>query len=506
MTLTTQPVQGVMAPAAGTGADRYGAAAGRRRWIVLVILCVGQLMIVLDATVVNVALPTIQRELHFSQASLAWVVNAYLITFGGFLLLAGRLGDLIGRRRVLLAGLGAFVVSSMLCGLAPRAGVLVGARFLQGASAAMIAAMVLGIISPMFPEPRERTRALSVFAFVAIGGASLGLVLGGVITYLLTWHWIFFINVPVGVAALLLGKRLIPQHDGIGIRAGADILGAVLVTGAPMLAVYGLVNAASKGWASAPTVGPLVGALALAGLFVAVEARVKTPIVPLRIFRHRNLTSATIVRTLFPMGGFAFNFLAALYFQHLLGFTPLVIGLAFLPSSAITGFFSLAVTPWLLGRCGPKVLVVSGLALITAGLLAFAPVPTHADFAINILPTMLLTGVGFGLMFMPSVSIAMSDVAPQEAGLASGLTNVAVQIGAAIGVAAIATLSTARTKHLLAEHQSVAISLAGGYRAGLLAAAGCTTASLLAAIFLLQPRQPATRPVEASVSDRVTTT
>jgi EmrB/QacA subfamily drug resistance transporter len=479
--LTSSPAE-----RAGVGGD---SAKSSRRWVALLILCTGQLMIVLDATVVNVALPTIQRELHFSQASLAWVVNAYLLTFGGLLLLCGRLGDLLGRTHMFLTGLAAFVVSSMLCGLAPTAGVLVAARFVQGASAAMVAAMVLGIISPMFPGPRERTKALSIFAFVAIGGGSLGLVLGGVITDLLGWHWIFFINVPVGALAFVLGKRFIEPQPGIGIRQGADIAGAILVTSIPMLTVYAVVNAANSGWGSPLTVGPLLGALALAGLFIVVEERARTPLVPLSIFRHRNLVSATIVRTLFPMGGFGFNFVGALYLQHVLGYSPLLTGLVFLPSTALTGFFSLAITPWLMTRFGPKALVVSGLILITAGLLAFIPVPVHGRVVSNVLPTMILMGAGFGLLFMPSVSIAMSDVTPRESGLASGLVNVAVQLGAAIGVAALATVSTARTKHLLAEHVPPPLALTGGFRAAMVVAVGCTTTSLVAAIVLLRPRR-----------------
>jgi EmrB/QacA subfamily drug resistance transporter len=471
------------------GQDHDALARDRRRWLALVILCVGQLMIAVDATVVNVALPTIQRDLHFSQASLAWVVNAYLLSFGGLLLLAGRLGDLLGRTRVFLAGLGAFVASSMLCGLAPSADVLVAARFVQGASAAMVSAMALGIIVPMFPVAHQRTRALSVLAFVVIGGASLGLVMGGVITEVFGWHWIFFINVPVGMAALILGIRFIEDQPGIGVGAGADLAGAVLVTGAPMLAVYALVTAASDGWDSSQTIGALMGSLVLVGLFVAVEARVKTPLVPLGIFRHPNLVGATVVRLLFPVGAFGYNFLGVLYFQHVLGYSPLVTGLAFLPSSTITGIFSLALTPSLLERFGAKVLVVAGLGLVTAGLLVFAPLPLDARYPVNVLPTMILTGAGFGLLFMPTVQIAMSEVAPEESGLASGLVNVAAQVGAAIGVAALATISLSRTQRLLAGHHSVPVALTGGYRLGLLIAAGCTTASLVAAIALLPPRQ-----------------
>jgi len=473
----------------------------RRRWLVLVVLCVGQLMIVLDATVVNVALPVIQRELHFSQSSLAWVVNAYLLTFGGLLLLAGRLGDLIGRTQVLLVGLGAFALSSLLCGLAPSAAVLVVARFVQGMSAAMIASMVLGIIAPMFPEPRERTLAFSIFAFVAMAGASIGLVLGGVITELLSWHWIFFINVPIGIGALVLARRLISAHSGLGLGEGADIVGAFLVTGVPVLAVYGLINAGSSSWGSATTIAALAGSVAVAGAFVAVEARARTPLIPLRIFRHRNLVGAAVIRTLFPMGGFGLFFLGALYFEHVLGYSPLRTGLAFLPMSATNGFISLALIPWLVRRVRMKTLVVTGFLLVTTALVVMSRVSVHTGFVAGILPTMLLFGTGAGLVFMPSVSIAMSDLAAHEAGVASGLANVAIQLGASIGVAAFATISASRTTHLLAEHEALRSALTGGYRVSFLVAAGCTATGMLASIVLLPRRLPTTLgqvPVESS--------
>ncbi|MCL2394971.1 MAG: MFS transporter [Acidimicrobiaceae bacterium] len=470
---------------------------GRRRWIALVVLCVGQLMIALDATVVNVALPSIQRELHFSQASLAWVINGYLLTFGGLLLLAGRVGDLLGRAQVFLTGLAAFVLSSVLCGLAPTAGVLVLARFVQGAGAAMVAAMVLGIITPMFPRPRERTTALSIFAFVAVGGQTLGLVLGGTLTQALSWHWIFFINVPFGAAALLLASRLLPRLPGLGIRAGADLLGALLVTMAPVLAVYGLINAGDHGWGSTTTLVSLPGSVILALAFVQVERRVATPLVPLAIFRHHGLVTSTTIRTLFPMGGFSFQFLGVLYLQKVLGYTPLQTGLAFLPGSVTTGLISLTMLPWLIRRFGMRALILTGLVGITAGLLWFAPVPVHGSFWLNVLPAMLLTGSGFGIVFMPSVAIAMSDVDHSETGLASGLTNVAPQIGASIAVAALATLSAARTNHLLARHEAERVALSAGYRLGLIVGVGCTAVALVVAAILLRSRQPTAAPSSA---------
>jgi MFS family permease len=314
-------------------------------------------------------------------------------------------------------------------------------------------------------------------------------VLGGVITDVLSWHWIFFINVPVGALALILGRRLIAPQAGIGLRQGADVAGAILVTGAPMLTVYALVNAADSGWGSPLTVGPLVAALATAGLFLVVEERARSPLVPLSVFRNHNLVSATIVRTLFPMGAMGYNFISVLYAQHVLGFSPLLTGLAILPSTPLTGLFSLALVPWLMSRFGPKALVISGLALVTAGMVAFIPVPVDGHLATNILPTMILTGAGFGLLFMPSVSIALSDVTPRESGLASGLVNVALQLGAAIGVAALATVSTARTRHLLAQHVPGPLALTGGFRAAMVVAVGCTTSSLVAAVVLLRPRR-----------------
>lgn len=486
-------------PGAGTSGAAGGVeqAAGRRTWAALLVLCTGQLMLILDSTVVNVALPSIQRQLHFSQASLAWVVNAYLLTFGGLLLFAGRLGDLLGRRKVFLSGLAAFTASSMLCGLAPSSGVLVAARLLQGASAAMVGSMVLGIISSMFPAPRERTRALSFFTCVAIGGSTLGQVLGGVVIALLNWHWIFFINVPTGTVTAILGFRLVDKQSGLGIRAGADVVGAVLVTSAPTLAVFGLVNAGIHGWRSALTLGPLVGSIALGMVFVIGEGRVRTPLIPLTLFRHRALTRTTIVRLLFQMGGFGSNFIASLYLQHVLRYSPLRTGLSFLPASILTMVGSLMVAPWLLRRVSAKTLVRVGLLLNTAGLLAMARITAGSTYIPDVLPTMVLNGAGVGLWFMPSVSIAMSDVGSAESGTASGLLNTAVQLGASIGVAVLASVSAARTVGLLAKHIPVADALTGGYRLGFLVAAGCTTSSLVAACLLLGSRTP--RPAESLV-------
>jgi len=453
------------------------------------VLSVGQLMVVLDSTVVNVALPTIQRELHFSQASLAWVVNSYLITFGGLLLLGGRLGDLIGRKRLFLIGLGAFSATSMLCGESSSAGVLVGARFLQGVSAALMSSMVLGVLSSMFPERKERTKALSVFAVVTMSGAALGLPLGGLLTELLSWHWIFFINVPIGVIALVLSSRLLDSHAGLGIRAGADLLGALLVTTAPMLLVYALIEASTKGWGSTQTIALFVAVIALVAIFVAVESLVRTPLIPLRIFKNRNLVSANVVRLLFPMGAFGLNFLGSQLLQNVVGYSPLRTGLAFLPNSLLIAVVSLTCVPYLIERTGPKPLILTGLVLISSGLLLLSRIPMHAGYIANILPSTLLIGIGLGLVFTPTVGVALSDVAPAEAGLVSGFTNVSVQMGGSIGVALLASISAARTAHLFAQRLARPEALVAGFHLGFLVAGACPAVAFLAAAVLLPPRR-----------------
>lgn len=465
-------------------------ASERRRWQALVVLSVGQLMVVLDSTVVNVALPTIQRDLHFSQASLAWVVNSYLITFGGLLLFGGRLGDLVGRKRLFLVGLAAFSMTSMLCGISPNAGLLVAARFLQGASAALMSSMVLGTLSPMFPDPRQRTKALSIFAAVTMGGVALGLPLGGVLTELLSWHWIFFINVPIGLTALFLSARLIDSHAGLGIRAGADIVGALLVTIAPMLVVYALIGTNTDGWGSPHTLLLFFGALGLVVVFMVVESRVRTPLIPLHIFRHRNLMTANVVRFVFPMGAFSLNFLGSQFLQHVVGYSPIRTGLAFLPNSLAIAVVSLVLVPTLMWRTGPKPLILAGLLLISGSLVLFAQTPVDAHYVANILPITLLLGMGIGLVFTTTVGVALSDVAPTEAGLASGLTNVSVQIGTSIGVAFLASISASRAAHLLAQGIDRRDALAGGFHLGFLIAAGLPLVSLIIAAVLIRSRRP----------------
>ncbi|HVB54015.1 MAG TPA: DHA2 family efflux MFS transporter permease subunit [Candidatus Acidoferrales bacterium] len=484
----------------GTGGSVEAASLRRRRWLALVVLCAGQLMIVLDATVVNVALPVLQRDLHFTQSSVAWVIDAYLITFGGLLLLAGRLGDLLGRKRVFIFGVLLFTASSFLCGLAGDQALLIGARFLQGAGAAVMAAMVLSILVTLFPEPRQRVAAMSVYAFVASAGGSVGLLVGGVLTQAASWHWIFFINLPIGLAVLVLGSILIPGRKGLGLQHGVDVRGAILVTAAPSLAVSALVSAGQNGWGADLTLG-LTALTALAALaFVVVESKVKNPLVPLRIFRSRARTGALVARLLFPVGLFGTYFLGSLYFQRVLGYGAVETGLAFLPSNLAVALFSLLITKRVVARFGPQASVLAGLGLVTGALVLLAEAPQHASYALNILPALLLLGVGSGLFFMPSIALAMSNTSPEDAGLASGLANVTLQVGAAFGIALVAGISSSTTSRLLASGSSAGAALTAGYHVGfLVAAAGVAVATLLAAI-LLRGRS-VSRPVTVPVRE-----
>ena len=391
-----------------------GHAAERSRWLALVVLCAGMLMVILDGTIVNVALPAIQDDLGFSQSSLAWVVNAYLIPFGGLLLLAGRLGDLLGRRSVFLAGLGVFTGASLACGLAQSQEFLIGARFLQGAGGALASAVILGMIVTMFPEPRERATAIGIYSFVASAGASIGLLAGGVLTQAISWHWIFFVNLPIGVATALLALRLIGRDRGIGLAQGADVLGAVLVTAGLMLGVYTIVGAAEHGWASARTLGLGALSVALLAAFVVRQARARTPLMPLRILRSRNVSGANVVQMLMVAGLFGMFFLGVLYMQRVLGYDAIETGLAFLPVAVLIGALSLGVTPRLTLRVGNRPVLLAGLTLVIGGLALFARAPEAASYATDVLPAMLLMGAGAGLSFPSLMNLAMSGATPAD--------------------------------------------------------------------------------------------
>ena len=464
----------------------------RSRWVALYVLCSGVLMIVLDVTVVNVALPTIQNDLGFTQSSLAWVVNAYLITFGGLLLLAGRFGDLIGRRTIFLAGLGVFIVASLACGLSDSQGLLVGARFVQGIGGAMTSAVVLGMIVTMFPEPREQAKAVGVYAFVASAGGSIGLLAGGVLTQAINWHWIFFINIPIGIATAFYATRLIERDEGIGFDQGADIPGAVLITSSLMLGVYTIVKpAAEKGWGASETL--LFGAISLLLLaaFVLREAKAGTPLIPLRIFRSRNVTGANLVQVLTVAGMFGMFFLGSLYLQRVLGYDALKIGFAFLPTTIVMGTLSFRFTEPLITRFGARTLLFPGLTLVAAGLVLFTQAPVDGSYLTHVLPTLLLLGAGIGICFPALMTIAMSGATQRDAGLASGLVNTSAQVGGAIGLAVLATLSATRTSHLLAQGHSHASALTGGYHLAFWIAAGLVVAAIVVALTVLQPEERA---------------
>jgi EmrB/QacA subfamily drug resistance transporter len=467
--------------------EAHAPASDRSRWIALVVLCVGMLMIVLDQTIVNVALPSIQRDLKFSTSSLAWVVNAYLIAFGGLLLLAGRLGDLVGRKRIFLIGLAVFTAASALCGLADSQGLLVAARFVQGAGGALTSSVILGMIVTMFPEPREQAKAMGVFSFVASGGASIGLLAGGVLTQALDWHWIFFVNLPIGALATLLAVRVVTADEGIGVRAGADLPGATLVTGALMLAVYTIVKAADYGWGSAHTLIGGAVAVAILAAFLLREQTAGTPLIPLRVFRSRNVSGANVVQALMIAGIFGMFFLGAVYMQRVLGYDPLQVGLAYLPVAVSIGTFSLFVAPQLNMKIGPRATLLPGLVLMAAGLLLFAAAPVHASYVTHLLPVMLLLGVGAGLSFPSLMTTAMSGAEPHEAGLASGLVNTSMQVGGALGLAVLATLSASRAKDLLASGSTSAAATAGGLHLALLIGAGLVIASIVVAVTVLTP-------------------
>jgi EmrB/QacA subfamily drug resistance transporter len=463
----------------------------RTRWITLYVLCVGMLMIVLDVTVVNVALPSIQEDLRFSPSSLAWVVNAYLIAFGGLLLLAGRFGDLLGRSRVFLLGVTLFTVASVMCGLAWTQTLLVVARFVQGIGGAMTSAVILGMIVTMFPEPREQAKALGIYAFVASAGGSVGLLAGGVLTQAIDWHWIFFVNIPIGIATIVFARRLLERDQGIGFAKGADVPGAVLITSALMLGVYTIVKpAAENGWGAGRTLAFGAGSLVLLAAFVAREATARHPLIPLRIFRSRSLTGANLIQIVSIAGMFGVFFLGALYLRKVLGYDPLQIGLAFLPTTIAMGAMSIRFSEPIITRFGARATLPPGLGLAAAGLALFARAPIHANYLTDIMPALILLGIGIGGCFPALMTIAMSGSTREDAGLASGLVNTSAQVGGALGLAVLATLSASHTSHLTATGHSNAAALTGGYHLAFWIAVGLVLSGIAIALTIV-PRQPA---------------
>jgi EmrB/QacA subfamily drug resistance transporter len=465
----------------------------RSRWLALYVLCGSILMIVLDATIVNVALPAIKADLHFTPSTLAWVVNAYLIAFGGLLLLAGRLGDLAGRRRVFLIGLAVFTAASAACGLAVDQQMLVLARFVQGAGGALTSAVVLGMIVTMFPAPQEQAKAIGVFAFVASAGGAVGLLAGGVIAQAISWHWIFFVNVPVGVAVALAARRLVPTDTGQGFAAGADVVGAGLVTSALMLAVYTIVKpAAEQGWLASETLTLGAVSMALLAGFVARQRYARSPLMPLTLFRSRNLVGANLIQLIGAAGMFGAFFLGTLYLQNLRHYDALQIGLAFLPVTICMGTLSVRYSERLITRYGARAASLAGLVLMGSALALLAVAPADASYLTRLLPTMALLGLGAGTCFPALIGLGMDGVEPDQAGLASGLVNTTAQIGGALGLAVLATLSSTRTHQLASSGHTQEAALLSGYHLAFWIAAGLMTSAVAIAAGL--PGRPTGAP------------
>ncbi|HEY1834829.1 MAG TPA: MFS transporter [Solirubrobacteraceae bacterium] len=456
--------------------------AGRgRRWASLVALCLGQLMVVLDSTVVNVALPDIQRSLDFTQASLTWVVNAYLVTFGGLLLLAGRIGDRFGRKRVFLVGMAVFTVASVGCGSASSAELLIVARLVQGVGAAIGSSVIVAIIVTEFRAPRERGTAIGFFSFTGSAGGSLGLVLGGALTQAAGWHWIFFVNVPIGLVAACLGALVIDESEAHRNREAFDVPGSILLTAATMLAIYAVVNSDAAGWGSPETIGAGCAAAALFAAFMGAQRHTSNPILPPRLLRVRAVYASTLVRALLYLGLTGQFFLGTEFLQRVVGFGSLGTGLSYLPSAATIALLSVSLTPRLVARFGTRPLLLAGLSLAIAGLLLFARAPSHASYATDLLPPLVLIGAGAGLSFMPTIMLGMSAAAPADAGVAAGLVNVSQQLPGAVGVAVLATIAASRSRALRVTGALPHAALTAGYHLGFLLAGGSVLLGLLVA-------------------------
>ena len=466
----------------------------RKRWFALAVLCLGVLMIVLDVTIVNVALPTIRERLKFSESSLAWVVNAYLLTSGGFLLLGGRLGDLYGHRRWFLIGIALFTLASLACGFAQSQWTLIVARAIQGLGGAVVDAVALSLIVDLFTETGDRAKAMGVYGFVCSGGGSIGALLGGLLTNALDWHWIFLVNVPIGAGVIALSLTLLPGSRGGGEKRQLDVAGAITVTSALMLAIYAIVNGNEAGWASTQTLGLLAAAAVLLALFLVIEAKVRVPLMPLGLFRLRNLATANVVGVLWAAAMFAWFFLSALYLQLVLGYSPLQVGLAFVPTNLIMAACSLGISAKLVMRFGIKPPLAAGLLCAAAGLLLFARAPVDGGFLRDVLPPMSLLGFGAGIAFNPLLMAAMNDVSPNESGLASGIVNTSFMMGGALGLAILASIAGARTEHLAALGNEHAGALTGGYHLAFLGGAAFALLATAAGVLLMRVRdqQPAT--------------
>jgi EmrB/QacA subfamily drug resistance transporter len=459
-----------------------------KRWLALYVLCFGVLMIVLDTTIVTVALPSIRADLGFDETSLVWVVNAYMLTFGGFLLLGGRLGDLYGHRKLFLIGLTAFTLASLACGLATSQLVLIAARAAQGLGAAVVTAVALSLIMDLFAEPADRAKAMGIYGFVCAAGGTIGALLGGVLTTALSWHWIFLVNLPIGIVVYVLCRRLLPAGTGPEQNMRLDVAGAVTITLALVLAVYAIVNGNEVGWTSPMTMGLLGIGATLFAIFLVIESRVDAPLVPLRLFRLRNLATANIVGVLWAAAMFAWFVIAALHMQLLLGYTPLQIGLAFLPADLIMAVFSLGLSARIVMRFGIRGPIAIGMLLVGIGLALFARAPLEAQFLPDILPGMLILGLGAGMALNPVLLAAMNDVSPGESGLASGVVNTSFMMGGALGLAVLASLAAGRTAGMEALGIDKSAALGGGYTAAFGVGAVFAVAAAVVSVVMLRPK------------------
>ncbi|MGD2133835.1 MAG: DHA2 family efflux MFS transporter permease subunit [Maricaulaceae bacterium] len=463
----------------------------RARWLAFAVLCLGDLMIVLDTTIVNVALPTIRTSLGFSETGLVWVVNAYLLTFGGFLLLGGRLADLYGQRKLFVGGVVVFTAASLACGLALSQWMLIVARAAQGLGGAVVSAVALSLIMALFPEGPGRVRAMGYFGFVMAGGGSVGVLLGGVLTSVFDWRSIFLVNIPIGVAVVYFSMRLLPAAGGQAGERRLDVAGAVTVTAALLLAVYAIINGEQVGWGSLQTQGMLAAAALVMAVFLIIETRTSEPLVPLGLFRLRNLATANVIAVLWAAAMFAWFFLSALFMQLVLGYSPLQVGLAFLPANLIMGAFSYSLSARMVNAFGVRRPLAAGLYVAGSGLVLFALAPAEASFALHVLPPMLLLGVGAGMAFNPMLLAAMNDVGEKDSGLASGVVNTAFLMGGSLGLAVLASIAASRTNAMFEQNAANAQALTAGYHAAFLAGAACAAIAATLAAVLVRTKAPA---------------
>jgi EmrB/QacA subfamily drug resistance transporter len=470
----------------------------KRRWIALIVVCLAMLMNALDGSIVNVALPSIQHDLHFSQSNLTWVVDAYLIAFGSFLLLAGRLGDLLGRKKVFLSGVALFTASSLVCAVAQSQAMLIAARFVQGIGGAVSTSVIVAIIVTEFTGATERAKAMSAYMFVAVGGGSIGLLVGGILTQAVNWHWIFIINVPIGILTFFLGSVLVKENAGLGVRHGLDVTGSLLMTTSLVIGIYAVVKASTYGWLSGHTLGFGAVSVVLMSAFLVLESRVAKPIMPLRIMKLRSLTASSIVRGLTFAAMFAVFFFGALYLEKVLGYAPLRTGIAFLPMTLAMAVMSLGLTSRLLIRFGPMKLLIPGMSAAIVGLLLLSQTPVHANYFVSILPAFLLLGMGMSISAVPLLTIAMADVPKNDAGLASGIVNVSMWLASSVGLAIFGTLAASKTTSLVAQGQSQASALVAGYHVTFLIGAILAAMGLIVTLVVL--RGPAKGVVEAQAS------